>query len=213
MMEKLEIGGGDQSQLRADLESKAILATGKKDAHGRAIIWMREENNVDARQSSPRNMSRLVATVFLHALRDTGVQKHGFVFLVDSSRAKLMDVMFFSKAFLGTVVPNMPMRVGCIFIINPPWVVSQIVYPVLATFISAKMRQSRVLIHGARKELWAARLACFDVPDSSLPIGLGGLDYVNCDACIESVAVWLLANTAPQDAVKQDKDMGVQSIN
>jgi len=190
MMEELEIGGGNQVQLRADLESKAIIDTGHKDAHGRAVIWMRGRY-IDPRRSSSTDIARLFATVLLHALRDTSVQQHGFVWLADSTRAGMVNVTpAMLNAFWRVVIPNLPIQLGVVFIVNPPWIVSQIMFPIVSTFLSAKVRNAHVLIYGARKELWAARLAHFDVPITSVPIELGGTANVDVDAFVATVCIF-----------------------
>jgi len=187
MMEELEIGVGDQKQLHADLQSKAIIDTGTKDAHGRAIIWMRLRY-IDSTRSSASDIARLFTTVLLHALRDTGVQRHGFVWLADCSRSSFMNITPATvNAFWRTVLPNVPICLGRVFIVNPPWFISQIMWPIVSSFLPLALRKSHVLIYGARKELWAERLAHFDVPDSSIPTELGGLADVDSEAYATSV--------------------------
>jgi len=190
MMEELEIGGGNQAQLRADLESKAIIDTGCKDTHGRAVIWMRGRY-IDPRRSSSTDIARLFATVLLHALRDTSVQQHGFVWLADSYSVSMTNITpAIVNAFWRVVIPNLPIQLGVVLIVNPPWIVSQIMFPIVSTFLSAKVRKTHVLIYGARKELWAARLAHFDVPITSVPIELGGTADVDVDAYVASVCTF-----------------------
>jgi len=184
MMEELEIGGGNQAQLRADLESKAIIDTGHKDNHGRAVIWMRARY-IDPMRSSSRDIARLFATVLLHALRE---QQHGFVWLTDSTGAGMANITPATLNAFWRVV--LPIRLGFVFIVNSPWVVSQIMFPIISTFLSAKVRDTHVLIYGARKELWAARLAHFNVPITSIPTELGGTADVDVNAYIASIRVF-----------------------
>lgn len=184
MMEELEIGGGDQKQLQADLESKAIIGTDTKDAHGRALIWMRSRY-VDPKRSSASDIARLFATTLLNALRDTSVQRNGCVLLIDATRQGMRNITPATvNAIYRTVMPNLPISLAFVFIINPTWFVANIMWPVVATFFSRKVRQNHILIYGARKELWAARLAQFDVPHTSLPVDLGGSAHVDCAACV-----------------------------
>jgi len=190
MMEELEIGGGNQAQLRNDLESKAFVDIGRKDAHGRAVIWMRGRY-INPRRSSSTDIARLFATVLLHALRDTSVQQHGFVWLADTYDVSMTNVTPATiNAFWRVVMPNMPIRLGVVFMVNPPWIVSQIMFPIISTFLSAKVRKKHVMIYGARKELWAAQLVDFDVPITSIPIELGGTAHVDVDAYIASVCMY-----------------------
>lgn len=179
MMEELEIGGGDQQQLRMDLESKAIVGTGTTDAQGRALIWIRGCYE-DPRRTSAKDMARLVATVVLHALFDA--RTHGVVFLLDCSGAGIKNFNPWTpKALIGTVLPNLPVRFGRTFIVNPSWIATKL-FPVIAHFMSVEFKQRHVIIHGAKKELWASRLAYFDVPHTSIPTELGGSAHVDCAA-------------------------------
>jgi len=88
------------------------------------------------------------------------------------------------NAFWRVALPNLPILLGFVFIVNPPKVVSQIIFPIISTFLSAKVRDTHVLIYGARKELWAARLAHFNEPITSIPTELGGTADVDIDAYI-----------------------------
>mmetsp|Transcript_21392 Transcript_21392/g.34253 ORF Transcript_21392/g.34253 Transcript_21392/m.34253 type:complete len:212 (-) Transcript_21392:198-833(-) len=194
MMEELEIGGGDQTQLRADLESKAMIDTGYKDAHGRAVIWFRVRY-IDPRSSSS-DIARLWVTVWLHALRDTSVQRHGIALLTDQSRSGMLHLTPATiNILLRKVLPNLPMRLGVAFVINPPWIMSQVIMPIVFTALSLEFKKRHIFIHGARKELWAAQMARFDLPITSIPTELGGTACIDLDALIARVC--LFANVAP----------------
>ena len=55
LIEELEIGGGDQERIMADLQTLKFVALGTKDAHGRAILWVRMRFH-DPKVSKPRDM-------------------------------------------------------------------------------------------------------------------------------------------------------------
>ncbi len=55
LIEELEIGGGDQERIMSDLQTLKFVALGTKDAHGRAILWLRMRFH-DPKVSKPRDM-------------------------------------------------------------------------------------------------------------------------------------------------------------
>jgi len=142
----------------------------------------------DSRRSSARGQARLAATVLLHALHDTDLQRPDFVLLLDNSGSGISNINPWTvKIVWSTVVPNLPVRASRVFIVNPPFFAAKVFYPILLSFMSAKVRQNHLVIQGAKKEVWASRLAYFDVPLSSVPTELGGSAHVDCDAYVASV--------------------------
>ena len=133
------IGGPAGEQLIEDLHSHKILASGAKDADGRAIIWVRLRHH-DPKKSKAPDMARLVTTNMLHALKDPDVQRLGVTIINDMSGLKLKNLdPSAAKAIMMRVFPCLPIRVGRICIFNPPWFIGHVILPVFLTFMSKKV--------------------------------------------------------------------------
>ena len=144
--------------------------TGAKDARGRALIWAQLRFH-DTRTSGPVDMARLLATAVLHALRgDPEAQQQGVVLLSESSGIGLGNLdPRVPKLLFGSVLPRLPVRLARVVVFDPPFLVGRVLFPIISTFMSRKIKTRLTLIHG--RDL--ARL--YDIyPPAMLTAAFGG---------------------------------------
>lgn len=147
----LTLGPKEKAQLTEDLQTHKIVYTGGKDVDGRALIWIRLRYH-DPSKSKPEDMARLLMIVLLEALKDPDVQRAGVAIINDLNGLTLKNVHPATVKFLfKEVFPAMPVRVGRICILNPPWIVAHVIAPVVLTFMSKKLRNRIVLLKEAGK--------------------------------------------------------------
>jgi len=172
----------EAGRLAEDLQTHKALAAGTKDELGRALIWVRLRFH-DPKASKARDMARLVATVMLHTLSDPNVQRLGIVVVNDMNGLKLKNLdPAAGKMIFSTVLSNLPIRVGRIVILNPPWLVGYIILPIAMSLMSAKLRSRIMVVNGTSTE------PLFKVmPKSMLPTDLGGEAHVDADGFVASV--------------------------
>ena len=159
-----DVSGNEQ--LVADLHSHKVVNTGAKDVDGRAVLWLRLRFH-DPTQSKPVDMARLLVTVMLEALKDVEVQRAGIAIINDVNGVSFKNIHPPTVKFMfkevsawaqpghsccavalptthvharAQVFPAMPVRVGRICILQPPWIFGHIVIPVVLTFMSKKLR-------------------------------------------------------------------------
>ena len=74
-----------------------------------------------------------------------------------------------AKIILGQVLPALPIRLGRVCVINPPWFLGRVVLPIIFTFLSPKLKSRFRIIHSNKVE----KVEKF-VPISSIPEEIGG---------------------------------------
>ena len=165
----LELDRPDNQRLKDDLNSHKVVCTGGKDADGRAIIWIRLRYH-DPKQSKAQDMARLIVTVMSEALKDPDVQRMGIVLINDVNGVKLKNLDPAAiKFIMGNVLPAMPVRVARICIFNPPWILGHVVFPIVFSFMSKKLRGRIAVLNGDNPE----KLHPY-IPSSALPAEHGG---------------------------------------
>ena len=111
-----------------------------------------------------------MATVLLTMLHDPDVQRLGVVIVSDMRGLGLRNLdPGVPKMVFGKVLSSMPVRVGRIVLFSPPWIVGNVLFPILMTFMSAKLKERIVMI----KDSDTSKLAQH-FPTTSLPEELGG---------------------------------------
>ena len=155
------------AQLRADLQSRKIVCTGGKDDGGRAVVWLRLRYH-EPRQSRPIDVGRLLVAVMLEALKHADVQRRGVVIVNDMSGLRLRNLdPAVPKYLFKEVLPAMPVRVGRICLLNPPWVLRTVILPIAFMLMSKKLR-ARIVV------LTNTDTLSEHVPATALPTELGG---------------------------------------
>jgi len=136
-------------QLKADLESGKVVATGAKDEQGRAIVWIRFRLH-DPKKCGPRDFARLIATIMLHLLKDENTARCGVAIMQDATGLGLKNIDPKTAKFVfGSVFPRLPIRVGRLCLFNPPWFIGKIVFPIVKTLMSPKLRSRIVNVNGS----------------------------------------------------------------
>ena len=186
MIEELELEKEDAAgdRLLADLETHKLVATGTKDPGGRGVVWARLRFH-DPKVSKAKDMGRLMASVMLHVLRhDPEVQRLGVSIVQDMNGLGLGNLdPLAAKYLLGHVLSNLPIRVGRICIVHPPWIVGKIILPIAMTLMSAKLRSRIAIINGSKPDPLFQH-----VPRSALPLELGGEAQIDIPAFVAAVA-------------------------
>lgn len=127
-------------QLAADIACGKVTNPGGVDEMGRSIIWLRMRFN-KPKESGPQDMGRLVATVMLKALESVETQRNGVVLLNDMRGLSVKNVSPSTAKFLmGEVLPALPIRVHRILIVRPPWFINRVIFPIMSTFLSKKLK-------------------------------------------------------------------------
>jgi len=173
---KREVGYGlpAGAQLVEDIKSCKIVDTGARDAGGRGVLWLRLRYH-DPKKSKADDMKRLVTNVMLSALNDPEVQRKGLVIVQDMNGLKLKNLdPKAGKELFGSVFPRLPIRIGRIIILNPPWFVGHVLLPVVFTLMSKKLRGRITLINGNKMEPLLEHVGA-----SMLPPELGGTHTFN----------------------------------
>lgn len=156
-------------QLVSDINSHKVMNTGAKDGDGRAVIWIRLRYH-DPKVSKAEDMGRLIVNVMLNALKDPETQRLGVTLIQDMTGIKLKNLdPAAAKNMMGNIFPNLPIRVGRICIYNPPWILGNIVLPIVLTLMSKKLRGRIAVI----KDATPAKIQQF-VPVASIPVELEG---------------------------------------
>jgi len=180
MIEELDIESTEGHQLVEDAKTHKVLPTGTADAHGRALIWIRLPFH-DPKVIKARDMARLLATTMLHVLmHDSEAQRTGVAVINDLNGVGLKNLdPGAAKMIFGTVLANLPIRVGRIIIINPPWVVGHILLPIVLALMKPKLRARITIVNGSQPEPIFAY-----VPQASLPSEIGGAAIVDADQIV-----------------------------
>lgn len=87
------------------------------------------------------------------------------------------------KMVFGKVLPNLPIRVGRVVIFNPPWIIGNVVFPILQMFLSAKLKERLSVI----KDKNTNRLLEY-FPQNALPEELGGSARFDADAFVAGIS-------------------------
>jgi hypothetical protein len=163
------IDGPASEQLLEDIQSAKMVNLGSRDAGGRGVIWLRLRNH-DPKKSKAEDMARLIGTLMLTELQDPGVQRMGMAIINDLTGVKIKNIdPAAPKMIMTKVFPRLPIRVGKIVLFNPPWVIGNIILPIVMTFMSKKLKSRITVIKGNHPE---ELRAVFE--EGMLPAELGG---------------------------------------
>jgi hypothetical protein len=128
--------------------------------------------------------ARLFTTVLLNLLRDADVQRMGVAVVSDARGAGLSNLdAGIPKMIFGKVFPNLPIRVGRMVIFNPPWIIGNVLFPIIQMFLSAKLKERLAMI----KDKNTDRLLEY-FPQSALPEELGGTGRFDAQAFVASIS-------------------------
>jgi len=140
-----EVVQRNREQLVADLRAQKIINTGAKDAHGRAVIWLRLRFH-DPKTCGADDLARLNAYVLLHMLRDAGVQRRGIVVIHDCTDVGWTNLEFGAfKAIVTTVLPRLPIRIAGVGVLRAPFFLSNVVLPLILRLVTVKLRKRIVV--------------------------------------------------------------------
>ena len=144
------------TKLLSDLKTLKIVNLPYTDSSGRGLIWLRLRNH-NPSTSTPADMARCVAFVILRALSSNpDVQRHGICLINDMSSISLGNIQPSAAKFIfARVFPCLPVRVGRVYIVRPPFIVGNVILPIALRLMSSKLR-SRVVQISDPKELEAS---------------------------------------------------------
>ena len=127
LMQEFDVGTGKVDEtLSAHLKALTIVSLDAKDDLGRGVLWLRLRNH-DPKTRKKEDLVRQILTVQLHLLKDADVQRLGLVIIHDMNGIGLKNLDPGAvKLILGRVLPTMPIRLGRVCVINPPWVIGRV---------------------------------------------------------------------------------------
>jgi len=171
-------------QLAADIASGKVTNPGGVDEMGRSVIWMRLRFN-NPKESGPQDMGRLIAKVMLNALENVETQRNGVVLINDMSGIGVKNLSPSTvKYIMGEVLPALPIRVHRILLVRPPWFITRVIFPIVSTFLSKKLK-SRI---GLIPEVDGRVDKLFEyLPPASVPAEVGGTAAFDMEAWAASM--------------------------
>ena len=170
LMREFDVGTGKVDETLAEhLKALTIVSLDVKDDLGRGILWLRLRNH-DPKTRKKEDLVRQIITVQLHLLQDADVQRLGIVVIHDMNGLGLKNLdPGAAKLIFSRVLTTMPIRVGRVCVINPPWIVGRVIIPIVMTFMSSKIKSRFRIIHSDKVEA----VEKF-VPIGAIPDELGG---------------------------------------
>lgn len=171
---------------QAALESGVITyLKGAHDEKGRSLLLF-DPSRQDKSKFQANHLCRVLWYHAHCALEDSETsQQHGFMLLVDPSRAKLSQFdRSVAKVILSSLQHTMPLRLAAFHICHPPAIAS-IVLPIVKLFLSDRMKK-RLLLHPKNKnKTLVILLGEYGIDATSVPTALGGMYALNRKGWLE----------------------------
>lgn len=153
-----------QSTVIEILKSKLLIVAGNTSRDGRPVVTFRYRF-LHPHIHSAEHTARVLGIVIEYTLRRyPAAQTHGIVIVDDAAGCSLSNLDVGLLRFLARAFSKvLPVRIAAVYIANPSWIVN-IVFHILAPFMSNKLKTRITLCPSQKSELFAEYFEPSQIP-------------------------------------------------